>query len=67
MTTITLNQNISFLDKTFENVDELMKTLINLKSSSLEEKSLSNEESFILENRGNSIKTLENEIENLLI
>lgn len=67
MTTIRLNQNISFLNKTFENIEELMQTLIDLKSSSLEEESFSNKENYIIENRSNSIKKLENEIENLLI
>jgi molybdopterin converting factor small subunit len=62
MTTITLNQNVSFLDKTFENVDELMQTLIDLKTSSLEEENFSERENIILNNRNNSIKNLEKEI-----
>ena len=67
MTIITLNQNISFLNKTFENIDELMQTLINLKSSSLQEEAFSDKENIILQNRSNSIKQLENEIEKFLI
>jgi len=67
MTTITLNQNIWFINKTFQNVDELISTLIKINPWKLEEESFTNKEKNILQNRSEEIKNIEKDISSLLI
>ena len=67
MTTINLNQNIWVLNKTFQNVDELIATLINISPWRIEEESFTDDEKSILKNRSQKIKNIENDISSLLI
>ena len=67
MTTILLNENIWLLNKTFQNVDELITKLIDIKPWKLEEEVFTNEENKILQNRSTEIKNIEKDISSLLI
>ena len=67
MTTITLNENIWFINKTFQNVDDLIEALIKIKPWILEEENFSIEEEKVIKNRNQKIKKLENDISSLLI